>query len=101
MKRNTLLTIQKKGTVAPFGSEVAGWTDVSDLLFSLEPLEGEEEFRAAQMESRQTHTGRCEWFAGATSAMRVTDGARIWNVESVKNEHEQNRFLVWRLIEVV
>ena len=101
VKRNHKLTIQKKGAVDPFGSEVADWIDVTERWFSLEPLEGEEELQAAQMESRQTHTARCDWFAGASSAMRITDGTRFWNVQSVANEYEQNRFLVWRLVEVV
>ena len=55
---------------------------------------------AQQVQAKTTHEGRCHWFEGATSEMRLKYGSRIFNVESVVNEREQNRFLVWRLEEV-
>ncbi len=100
-KRNHLLTIQEKGDSDPFDSEVSTWTDMGERWFQLEPLEGDEALRAKQMESRQTHTGLCEWFADANTQMRITDGTRVWDVQSVNSMHERYRFLAWRLVEVV
>jgi SPP1 family predicted phage head-tail adaptor len=74
--------------------------------FKIVPLTGREYVQAQQVQSNVTHELKCPYFSGANSSMRLTAGeeaatpSRIFNVESVVNEKEQNRFLVWRCVEV-
>jgi len=71
--------------------------------FDIRPLSGREFVRGQQVQSNVTHELKCPYFAGANTGMRLTNeaGTRIFNVESVVNENEANRFLVWRVVEVV
>lgn len=74
--------------------------------FKIKPVTGREYVQGQQFQSNITHELKCPYFAGANSAMRLTAGddagnpTRIFNVESVVNENEANRFLVWRCVEV-
>lgn len=69
-------------------------------MFSLEPLSGQELIVAEQTQSQVTHTARCHYFEGATSALQLKHKDRTFNVSSVVNEREMNMMLVWKLIEV-
>ena len=99
MRFRHLVTIQKKKEVDPFSEQPASWEDVRQEWFALEPLSGEEKDRADQTQSLVTHKAKCHWFDGAASGLRVVYGERVLNVKSVVNEREQNRFLLWQLIE--
>ncbi len=74
--------------------------------FKAKPISGREYVQGQQVQSNVTHELRCIHFAGAHTGMRLTAGddaespTRIFNVESVVNENEANRFLVWRVVEV-
>lgn len=74
--------------------------------FQIRPLSSRELVIGQQIQSLATHELKCHYFAGANNAMRLTAGevaatpSRIFNVESVVNENEANRFLVWRVVEV-
>lgn len=74
--------------------------------FDVRPLSGREYTQTQQIQSNVTHELRCVYFAGANTSMRLTAGddaenpSRTFNVESVVNENEANRFLVWRVVEV-
>ncbi len=82
--------------------ERTGWRE----WFEIRPLSGREYVQGQQVQSSVTHELRCVHFAGANTGMRLTAGedadnpTRIFNVESVVNENEANRFLVWRVVEV-
>ena len=77
------------------------WETVREEMFLLRPTSGREYEQADQMQSDTTHEAKCHHFVGANSGMRLKYGERIFNVESVVNEMERNRFLAWRLVEVV
>lgn len=73
--------------------------------FEIRPLSAREYVQAQQVQSSVSHELRCVYFSGANTGMRLTAGetdtpTRIFNVESVVNENEANRFLVWRVVEV-
>jgi SPP1 family predicted phage head-tail adaptor len=74
--------------------------------FDVRPLTGREYSQAQQMQSNVTHELKCVYFDGARSGMRLTAGddaenpTRIFNIESIVNESENNRFLVLRAVEV-
>ena len=105
MRRNVRLSIEEQTepggnfgdeppeTWEPFESTPTEW-------FSLTPLGGREYEIAQRMEAGTTHKARCKWFEGANSRLRLTDGIRIFNVQSVVNWEERNRFLDWQLEEV-
>lgn len=67
--------------------------------FSISTRGGREYERAGQMEAEITHLAHCEFFEGADSSLRLRNGTRIFNVKSVVNKDEQNRWLVWQLVE--
>ena len=77
------------------------WTKKRAEWFLIEPLSAREFNQADQMQSQATHNGRCHYFDGANSGMRLVYGSRIFHVESVFNDREDNRFLAWKLIEAV
>lgn len=103
MKPNMRLTIEQKTGGGNFADDPpVNWSTVRVEWFSLEPLSGREYEQAQRMESAVTHKAECEFFVGAKTTMRLksSDGTRLFHVESVFNQREQNRTLEWRLIEV-
>jgi SPP1 family predicted phage head-tail adaptor len=74
--------------------------------FDIRPLSGREYSQSQQVQSNVTHEMKCVYFAGAKTGMRLTAGddaenpTRVFNVESVVNDKENNRHLVWRCVEV-
>lgn len=70
--------------------------------FEIRPLSAREFAQGQQINSVVSHELKCVFFAGANTSMRLTteSGTRIFNVDSVVNENEANRFLVWRCTEV-
>lgn len=107
MRANTLLHIETPllGNEL-LGEPVGGYERTGRRAwFEVRPLSGREYVQSQQVQSSVTHELRCAYFAGATTGMRLTAGesdtpTRIFDVESVVNEHEANRFLVWRVQEV-
>ncbi len=67
----------------------------------MQPLTGREYELAQQMHSGTTHKIITRWFEGADSTMRIVRGDRRFNVATVINQHERNRWLEWRCEEVV
>ena len=102
MKRNRLANVQSRTLATdPFDATTQSWSTPRTAWFSFEPLRGKEDSEGAQMVAGVTHRGRCEHFTGASSEMRITLSDRTWNVESVFDEHEAGRHLVWLLVEEV
>ena len=60
---------------------------------SLEPLRGGEALRALQLEDRVTHRITTRYRAGITAKMRIRFKSRLFNIRSVINVEEANRFL--------
>lgn len=71
--------------------------------FEIRPLSSREYMQGQQIQSSVTHELKCHYFAGANTAMRLVtaDGLRTFNPDSVVNENEANRHLVWRCTEVM
>ena len=108
MKLDTLLVVQTR----TLGDELAGepvgaWTDLRREWAKVDPISGREYLVAQQVNATTSHTIATHYFAGATSDMRlvrkrISDDAvvRQFNVESVINVGEANRWLEWRCEEV-
>jgi SPP1 family predicted phage head-tail adaptor len=103
MRANTILHVE----VPVPGNELEG-TPVGGFArtgqkawFEIRPLSSRELVVGQQIQSLVSHELKCAFFTGAHNAMRLTNeaGTRIFNVESVVNENESNRFLVWRCVE--
>ena len=100
MRRNLRLSVEARTQEADnFGEFPEVWEELRQEWFQVEPLGGREYEQALRMESGQTHKARCAWFDGANSKLRLTTGERIFNVQSVANWQERNRFLDWQLEE--
>lgn len=74
--------------------------------FEVETIGGTEYQLSQQTQSQTSHRMKCAYFAGAHSRMRLSRGevaapSRVFHVESVVDEHEEHRFLVWMVKEVV
>jgi SPP1 family predicted phage head-tail adaptor len=103
MRANTILHVE----VPVPGNELEG-TPVGGFArtgqkawFEIRLMSSRELVIGQQIQSLVTHELKCAFFAGANSTMRLTNeaGTRIFNVDSVVNENEANRFLVWRCVE--
>lgn len=77
-----------------------GWTDpwasptvVATLRASVEPLRGFERLKAMQLEDSVSHKITTRYRAGITAKMRVVFKSRPFNIRSVINVDEANRFL--------
>jgi SPP1 family predicted phage head-tail adaptor len=75
------------------------WGKVDTQWGEIRPLSGREYEAAQQMQSSVTHRIQTHLVATANSAMRLVAGDRVFEVESVINEGERNRFHVWRCTE--
>lgn len=108
MKANLPVEVQSR-TVGDelAGEELSTWTKLRDEWAQVTPVNREEYYRANRVESTITHKIRTHYFRGADSTMRLVamdsgtwTPLRIWNVESVINVDEHNRWLDWLCIEV-
>ena len=75
------------------------WDEVAIKWANIRPLSGKEYQQAQQMQESTTHTIKTHFLAGADSSMRLVHGERIFDVESVLNMDERNRFTIWRCVE--
>ncbi len=101
---NTILHIETPVHRSELAGEPIGEYERSGVSewFDIRPLSSREYVQGQQIQSSVTHELKCRHFAGANTAMRLVtaDGLRTFNVESVVNENEANRHLVWRCTEV-
>ena len=94
-----LLTIERPVAGHDLDGVPDSWEHVAEEWGDVQPLSGREYEQAQQMQSTTTHKIRTHLVAGATSAMRLLLGQRVFAVESVRNEGERNRWLLWRCVE--
>lgn len=97
------MTIERlANTDAGFGDGPSEeWEALRDEMFMLKPVRGDEPVVGQQVQSHTLHEARCHFFQQPDTKMRLKYQNRIFHVESVTNWMERNRFLDWRLTEVV
>lgn len=89
------VSIQRRNaTKDTFGQAIQTWSDVLVCRASIEPLSGRELVAAQAINAETTHEIVIRYRAGITPAMRVLYGARAFNILSVLNQQERNRWLV-------
>lgn len=103
MKANTILFVEAPNSGNELlGEPVGGYARTGRKeWFEIRPLSAREFAQGQQIQSVVTHELKCPFFAGANNSMRLANeaGTRVFNVDSVVNENEANRFLVWRCTE--
>lgn len=57
------------------------------------PLTGAETLRAAQLQARVTHRITIRWRDGILARNRIRLGGRVFNIRSIVNREERNRWL--------
>lgn len=101
-KLRTLLTIERNDpSRSPSGQVSDAWKLVCRARFYIEGQSGTENARGPRVEANYSHKMTCRYFAGANAKMRLRRDSRIFEVVSVNNVEEKNRFLVWLVNEVV
>ncbi len=88
-------------TQAPDGSIVTTWETFTTAWASIEPLIGREYFAQQREQATISHKIRIRHRPGITHQMRVSWGARLFEIESVLNIGERNREIVLMCKEVV
>lgn len=98
----TLLTVEVNDPVrSPSGQKSDVWKQLRRVKFKIEGQSGTEGPRGQKIEANYSHRLTCRYFAGANSKMRVTGSGRVFEVVSVNNLDNKNRWLVWLVNEVV
>lgn len=69
------------------------WTTLADVWAAVEPLTGRELVNAQQIQPDVTHRVRIRHRDDVTAKMRVLEGTRQLNIESVLNIEERDREL--------
>jgi len=90
IQRYTLGSPQQTATGAPDGS----WTTYATVWASIDPVLGREYFAAEQVQSKVDTKIRCRYQSGVcdavTTAMRVSHGAVVYNIEAPINVGNRN-----------
>ena len=90
---NKKVTIQKDNgtTEDDYNQPVTVWADFNTTWASIEPLGGNERWRAQQVKATLSHKITIRFVSGVTSGMQVLFGSRSFGIESVINAREKNR----------
>lgn len=104
-----ILHIEERTIVVdePAGEPQQGWLRIRREWFDFESLSGGESQQPMKTEGTSSHRLKCPFFAGAKTTMRLTAGedanepSRIFSVQSVLNQNEDNRTLIWIVSEVL
>ena len=89
------------GAQDSYGQWVPSWTKLVDWHGSIEPLSGNELWRAQQVQAEVTHRIRIRYRASITPRNRIVFGTRNFDILAVLNHDEKNRELELLCKEVV
>lgn len=94
------VTIQQPTSVTDsYGGQSQTWSDVATVWASVEPLSGNERWRAQQVQPGISHKVTLRYRAGINSSMRIVHEARNLNIDAVLNTDERNIELVLMCME--
>ncbi len=77
------------------GGYALAWVDVATVWADIAPVGGNEYLAAGRLEAQVTHKITLRWRPDITpnASMRLTYGARLFNIRAVLNPGEANRWL--------
>ena len=91
---NKRVSIERPGSAqSETGQVVDGWSTVATVWAAIQPLSGRELFAAQQLQARADLLVRIRYLAGVEPKMRVRFGARLLDIQAVRNLDERNREL--------
>lgn len=99
--RHSVTIERPPATLDDAGEQTGAWTKVIDMRASIEPLSGRELQLAREMFADQTHRIKAYFTPGLDATMRVKFGTRYFNILSVLNIEERNRWLQIECQEIV
>lgn len=76
-----------------FGQPLEGWQDIVTVWASVEPISGRELLAAQQVQGEITHRIRCRYVDGVTTAVRITFGTRVFDIQAPINPREVGAML--------
>ncbi len=77
-----------------YGGRTNTWTELARTRATIEPLSGSEQLVAMRLRNPITHRFRFRYRSGITGADRIAFRGRTFNIRSVIDEREMNRWLV-------
>lgn len=80
--------------VSTDGHVVDAWTTHAPIRAEIVPLSGSETYVAQGITASVVYRISCRYVSGVTPKMRVLWGSRVFEIGSVRNLDERNRFLV-------
>ena len=75
------------------GGFTVAWSNLATVRGKIEPLRGREQLHGMQLEARVTHRILIRYRSDVTAANRILFGTRTFNIRSVLNVDERNRWL--------
>lgn len=89
------VTVQSPTKIADEAGGVnTSWADLATVWAAIEPLTGRERFHAQRQDMSVSHRLTMRFVAAVTADHRVKFGNRLFNIRSVINPGERNRWLV-------
>jgi len=76
------------------GSTAETWSTLATVYAAIKPLKGREYFAAQQVQAETTHEITIRYRADVTALTRVVFGNRTFEIQSVINSMEANRWLI-------
>lgn len=99
---NKRVKIQTKtisqGTTGEF---IETWADTATRWAAIEPLEGREYWQAQQLNTETTAKITIRHYPGLTTVNRIKFGSRYFDIVSVQNQKEGNKYTVLMCKEVI
>lgn len=74
------------------GGQVSEWVTIKTVKASVDPMSGNERLRAMQLNATLTHRVLLRYFDGLTAKHQIKFGERLFQIRSVINIEERNRF---------
>ena len=89
------ISIERKTSVDDgYGGRTNTWTELTRTRATIEPLSGREQLMASRLRNPITHRFRFRYRAGLAGSDRIVFRGREFNIRSIVNEREMNRWLV-------
>jgi len=76
-----------------YGATTRTWATIATVWAAIEPIAGREYFYAQQVQSNVSHRVTIRHRAGVTPKMRIMHDSRTFEIESVRNLGERDRWL--------
>ncbi|WP_324700069.1 phage head closure protein [Pasteurella multocida] len=93
-KYNKVITLQhQKEVITDYGGVKVDWVDFKTVRASVEPLQGNEFFTAAQLHSETQLRIRIHYIVGVLPTMRVKYGDRLFAITAIIDSKENHREL--------